>query len=274
MARRRKHHEEEHEGHGADERWLLTYADMITLLLALFIVLFAVSTINSKKFLALAFGFKQSFAPNPGVLPSSNGVLEYANLAQTAGPKQVQQHPSIVLPTPGTTTTTAATGPGGMSLATERQLTQIGKQLQSALAAKGLGATVSTSLQERGLVVQILTDRVFFASDSAEIGPEGDEVVDTMASVLRNDNNNIDVEGYTDDAPITGGPYSTNEELSAVRAANVVTRLSGQDGINPNRLAATGFGATHPAVPNSSPANMALNRRIDVVIMAPGAVQP
>lgn len=123
-------------------------------------------------------------------------------------------------------------------------------------------------------MVQILTDRVFFASDSAQIGPAGEEVIDTMASVLRNDSNNIDVEGYTDDAPITGGPYATNEVLSAVRAANVVDRLSQVDGIDPDRLAATGFGSAHPAVPNTSPANMALNRRIDVVIMTPGQVQP
>src|ERR1700684_3558153 len=91
------------------ERWLLTYADMITLLLALFIVLFAVSTINTKKFEALALGLQKSFSPNPGVLPSSNGVEQYDSLTPTAGPRQVQQTPSIATPTKQTTAKAAAT---------------------------------------------------------------------------------------------------------------------------------------------------------------------
>src|ERR1700683_1825398 len=87
------------------ERWLLTYADMITLLLALFIVLFAVSTINTKKFEALALGLQKSFSPNPGVLPSSNGVEQYDSLPPTAGPRQIQQTPSIATPTKQAATT-------------------------------------------------------------------------------------------------------------------------------------------------------------------------
>jgi len=251
------------------ERWLLTYADMITLLLALFIVLFAVSTISTKKFEALALGFKQSFAPNPGVLPSSNGVEQYDSLTPTAGPRQVQQHPSISSPTKQA----ATAAPTALSSSAESQLTSVDQKIQKAIAAKGLQAGTSTSVQTRGLVVQVLTNRVFFASDSGDLGPQGNEVVDTIASVLRTTSNGIDIEGYTDNQPITGGPYTTNEELSAVRAASVVTRLTVQDGLDPNRLAATGFGASDPAAPNDTPADMALNRRIDFVILAPGASQ-
>src|SRR5271154_7322961 len=101
-----------------EERWLLTYADMITLLLALFIVLFAVSTISTKKFEALALGFKQSFSPNPGVLPSSNGVEQYDSLTPTAGPRQVQQHPSIASPTKQV----SASAPTKLSATAEAQL--------------------------------------------------------------------------------------------------------------------------------------------------------
>ena len=133
---------------------------------------------------------------------------------------------------------------------------------------------MTTSVQTRGLVVQVLTNQVFFATDSADLGPEGDAVVDTIASVLKTTTNGIDVEGYTDNQPITGGPYTSNEELSAVRAASVVTRLAVQDGLDPDRLAATGFGDTDPVVPNDTPADRALNRRIDFVILAPGASQP
>jgi chemotaxis protein MotB len=255
------------------ERWLLTYADMITLLLALFIVLFAVSTINTKKFEALALGFKQSFAPNPGVLPSSNGVEQYDSLTPTAGPRQVQQTPSISAPSKQASATAKATA---LNASAESELTAVDQKLTQALAAKGLTAVagLTTSIQSRGLVVQVLTDKVFFAIDSADLGPQGDTVVDTIASVLKSTTNGIDVEGYTENTPITGGPYTTNEELSAVRAASVVTRLVSVDGLDPDRLAATGFGDSDPAVPNDTPADKALNRRIDFVILAPGASQP
>jgi chemotaxis protein MotB len=253
------------------ERWLLTYADMITLLLALFIVLFAVSTINTKKFEALALGFKQSFSPNPGVLPSSNGVEQYDSLTPTAGPRQVQQTPSISSPSKQAATTSA---PQSVSGSVEKQLTSVDQKIVKAITAKGLAAGVSTSVQTRGLVVQVLTNQVFFTSDSAELGPQGASVVDTIATVLKTTSNGIDVEGYTDDQAITGGPYATNEELSAVRAASVVSRLTDHDGLDPDRLAATGFGASDPVAPNDTPADRALNRRIDFVILAPGANQP
>lgn len=253
------------------ERWLLTYADMITLLLALFIVLFAVSTISTKKFEALALGLQKSFSPNPGVLPSSNGVEQYDSLTPTAGPRQVQQTPSVASTSKQTAAKAAVTA---LSQSAETQLSSVDSRIEKAIAAKGLQSGFSTSLQTRGLVVQVLTNHAFFASDSGTLGPEGDSVVDTIASVLDATSNDIDVEGYTDDTPITGGPYTSNEELSAVRAASVVTRLEGTDGLDPDRMAATGFGDTDPAVPNDSPADEAQNRRIDFVILAPGASQP
>jgi len=270
--------EAEHEVENS-ERWLLTYADMITLLLALFIVLFAVSTINSKKFEALALGFKQSFAPNPGVLPSSNGVEQYDSLTPTAGPRQVQQHPSIVTPTKQVSTSTTAPAHNGtqdsaLTASQESQLLALNQHIEKAAAKANLQGVLSTSLSTRGLVVQVLTDKVFFASDSADLGPEGDAVVDTVASTLRAASNDMDVEGYTDNQPITGGPYTSNEELSAVRAASVATRFVEQDGFDPNRVVATGFGDTHPLVPNDSTAGRAENRRIDIVVLALGATQP
>jgi chemotaxis protein MotB len=253
------------------ERWLLTYADMITLLLALFIVLFAVSTINTKKFEALALGFKQSFSPNPGVLPSSNGVEQYDSLTPTAGPRQVQQTPSVSKPSKQAAATAS---PSALSASAEAQLADVDQKITKAIAAKNLQAGLTTSVQTRGLVVQVLTDEVFFASDSGTLEPQGEAIVDTIASVLDSTSNGIDVEGYTDNQPITGGPYVTNEELSAVRAAAVASRLETTDGIAPNRLAATGFGDSDPVAPNDTPADRALNRRIDFVILTQGSNQP
>ena len=268
MARRRHAmHEEPEEAHNS-ERWLLTYADMITLLLALFIVLFAASTISTKKFLSLAIGFRQAFNPSPGLLQNSNGLLKEPNLSQAGSEKGLTGITSLEATT--TTTATISSGP----TAGQQSLTTIQHQIRQALAAKGLSGMATASIQSSGLVIQILADKVFFATDSAELGAVGDEVVDTVASVLRTDANNVVVEGYTDNQPITGGPYTSNMELSAMRAVNVTVRLYTVDGIDQNRLSAIGFGPTHPAVPNTSPANMALNRRIDVVVLAPGQSAP
>ena len=287
--RRRRHHNHEEEVENG-ERWLLTYADMITLLLALFIVLFAISTINQKKFLALALGLKESFDPKPGVLQSGSGVLNNASLAQTAGSN------FKITGLPATTTTTvpgaspqvgAATASSDtvssdtVSSGTESSraqsnaaLKKLEAEIQQVLTARGLNANVSLQLETRGLVVQILADKVFFATGSADLGPKGTQVVDAVASVLKTDTFNVDVEGYTDNQPLVGGPYGSNEELSAVRAVNVVLRLEKTDGINPDRLSATGYGSSRPVVPNNSPENMAQNRRIDVVVLTSQSATP
>lgn len=267
MSRRARHqdHEEEVEN---GERWLLTYADMITLLLALFIVLFAISSINQKKFLALALGLKQTFDPKPGVLPSGSGLLANASLTQTAGSHYKSLVPNSLGPT---TTTTTVPSSGNVSKAA---LSALQAQIDNALVKQGLQTDVTLKQQTRGLVVQVLADKVFFATDSASLGSVGNAVVDTVASVLRSDAYNIDVEGYTDNQPILGGAFTSNEELSAVRAVNVVLRLEKVDGIAPDRLSATGYGSSHPVAPNTTPQNMALNRRIDIVVLSSQRSQP
>ena len=269
--RHKKHHEEVENG----ERWLLTYADMITLLLALFIVLFAISTINQKKFLALALGLKESFDPKPGVLPNSNGLLNNASLTQTAGERMTPLYKGSAQTE--TTLPGSQSDSGGNSqtkTVPPAQLSAIEGRIQAALKNRGLAGDVNLQQQTRGLVVQILADKVYFNTGSADLGPVGNEVVDTVASVLATDPYDVDVEGYTDNQPLTGGPYGSNEVLSAVRASNVVLRLENTDGLSPARLSATGFGDTHPLAPNTSPQNMALNRRIDIVVLSSSEAQP
>jgi len=281
MTTKARRHEEEPEKENS-ERWLLTYADMITLLLALFIVLFATSTISTKKFIALAIGFKAAFNPTPGLLNNqSNGLLAQASLTQADGTHTVNLKsisPPIVPITPVTSTTLAGangaqgTGNnGGSNNAGTQALAQLQQKLEQILQNKGLSAEVSSTIQTRGLVVQILTGTVFFETGSATLGTAGDAIVDTIASVLAEVPNNIEVEGYTDDQPDTGPPYYSNLELSSVRADNVATRLMSVDGIPEARVIATGYGPNDSVVPNNSPSNMALNRRMDVVVIPIGA---
>jgi chemotaxis protein MotB len=279
QGRPKKRVEEEH-GEENSERWLLTYADMITLLLALFIVLFATSTISTKKFIALALGFKAAFNPTPGLQQGGQGLLQQANLQQAAGSHPVNANSINPVHAPTTAVPSTITGqPQTTSLSVTgtlaaQALAKIQGQLEQALAAKGLTGTVSTSVSARGLIVQILADTVFFETNSAALGAQGDLVVDTIASVLSSDQNQIEVEGYTDDQPVTGPPYYSNLELSAIRAVDVAQRLTTVDSINQDRVFATGYGPNDSIVPNDNPTDMAMNRRMDVVILPTGAQGP
>jgi chemotaxis protein MotB len=246
--RRAGGHEEEHEN---AERWLLSYADFITLLLALFIVLFAMSSINVKKFLEFKLGLTESFNPSAIVTQGGTGILSGA--------------PSIVAGS-GTTTQSGASTSTGQH-ANQAQLEKVAMQLSNLLAREGIRKDATISLGPDSVVVQILADKVFFESDSAALGTVGSEIVDAVAIVVRSKPNVIDVQGFTDDEPITGGPFTSNWELSGARASAVALRLNEVDGIPAPRLEATGFGDTHPVVSNATAAGRAQNRRIDVVIL-------
>jgi chemotaxis protein MotB len=222
---------------------------MITLLLALFIVLFAISTIDQKKFLELRYGLTETFNPSAIQSPGGSGLLQQSSLVDAAG-----TNPS---PTPVLAGTSAPTS------ATEALV----KKITNALQKGKVSSLATVAATSQGTVVQILADKVYFSSDSANFSPLGDKVIDIVANVVRPLSNDIEVEGFTDDVPVTGGPYANNWELSGARASTVTARLNLADGIAADRLAAVGYGATHPAAPNNTPANEALNRRIDVVIL-------
>lgn len=254
--RRSRSHASGDEGHGSGmERWLLTYSDMITLLLALFVILFALSSINSQKFMAFELGITKSFGGHDVPLPSSEGLLPSHD--------SLLFRPSAQAATPPAPSAATPPAPSRSS----PSLAEIASELDAALASAGLGADASISVTEHGVVVQMLADKAYFANDSAALGTVGDAIVDVIAGVLRSVPNAVEVQGYTDDVPITGGPFTSNWELSAVRAVNVVQRLEEVGGITKNRLSAIGYGTTHPVAPNTTAAGQAENRRIDVVVL-------
>lgn len=254
VSRRRLAHGGGEHGEENAERWLLTYADMITLLLALFIVLFAMSSINQRKFLAFEMGLTATFNPSAITKAGSIGLLNQTSLTQSAQPNSAN---------------VSTIGKGAMS-ANQKQLSQIAQKVEAALSKKHLQGAASVAISRTGVIVQVLADKAFFATDSAALGQVGDTVVDTIAGVVRKDPNNLVVEGYTDNVPITGGPYNSNWELSAVRAANVANRLNVIDGIAASRVSAQGYGQTHPLDSNATAAGRAQNRRIDVTILSLG----
>jgi chemotaxis protein MotB len=219
----------------SQERWLLTYADMITLLLVLFIVLFALSKINQAKYRQ----FQQSVSH---VKLVGTSVVHGKSATASRGAK-----------------------PLSAAAATAR-LRQIEQALTRALALKGLLGDVTIRIDASGLVEGLVADSTFFVTDSAQLSPLGEEIVDTSGHVLDTYPNNVDVAGYTDDQQITGGPFANNWALSAARSSTVVERLTTVDAVNPERVVAIGYGQFHPVVPNTSPAAQAENRRVNIVV--------
>lgn len=224
----------EHQESG-QERWLLTYADMITLLLVLFIVLFALSKINQAKYRQ----FQQS--------------VSHVKLVGTS-----VAHGSTSAPSRGPAPLSAA--------AAAARLRQIQQALTHALALKGLLGDVTIKIDASGLVEGLVADSTFFVTDSAQLSALGEEIVDTSGHVLDSYPNNVDVAGYTDDQQITGGPFANNWALSAARSSTVVERLTTVDAVDPQRVVAIGYGQYHPVVPNTSPVAEAENRRVNIVV--------
>ncbi len=233
---------------GGMMRWLLTYADLITLLLALFIILYALSASKSTVVLQeMMAQFRAVFGPIPGnttILPS-----------QSSNPGE---HYKIIPGEP------QEGGPGGPA---KPKAVDVGRVKN--IFQKELGANkVSIRKEARGLVISLMTDKVLFDLGEYKIKPEMKEVLNDVAKLLKqNPDKQIVVEGHTDDLAIQTSKLPGNWELSALRATSVVKYLVTEKGLDPSRFSASGYGEYQPLVPNISEANRRINRRVDIVIM-------
>jgi chemotaxis protein MotB len=259
-------HEAEHEAN--HERWLLTYADMITLLMVLFIVLFASSTISSIKFAELADGLAKQLGGQSKAIPGGTGVLDGGQT--TAADNGVQtNNPSAPIPAVQEAAQTTNQASSAQLVKVEEQ-TLAGAQakIEAALKAKNLQSSVRFTTDSRGLIVSIVTDKLLFNTGQATLEPIGDQVLDAIGPTLRTLPNDISVEGHTDNVPISSGEFASNWELSAVRATTVLRYLVATDGLQENRMSATGYADTEPVAPNDTDAHRAENRRVDVVVLS------
>jgi len=223
MAKKKKH--EEHENH---ERWLVSYADFITLLFAFFVVMYSTSSVNEGKFRAVSESAKAAFNPS-----------HYSAKKISIGPKFPHQKTSAV----------------------QQRIIAIRHVLKDLLKAK----KVKIFQTAKGIVIRI-TDTALFDSGSAKIKEEVLPIIDRLAGVLSTMEEKIQVEGHTDNIPIRNSLYPSNWELSAARAASIVRRFVMQ-GVDPKRLVAIGYGQYHPIADNSTPEGRARNRRVDIVIL-------
>jgi chemotaxis protein MotB len=217
------------------DRWLLTYADMITLLTIFFLLLYSMSVMNRNKFTAVASAFRTSFNANKEVYESAPGVL----LGATSG----------------------------SSRALVENSTQNMSNLRQYVEENKMRDRVRVQYDSRGVVISLLADDMLFARGSAEVQPSSQAILGKIAGVLKSVSNTVQIEGHTCDLAVKTPLYPSNWELSSARAGAVVRTLAERFGLAPSRFQATGFADSKPIVPNISEENRAKNRRVDIVIL-------
>ena len=268
MSRRRHvQHEEEHDNH---ERWLVTYADMITLLMALFIVLFAMSTVEDKKFNQLKDGLAAGFGQSESILDGSTAVLEESGVSATKPltPNEFLATPSVDAETVAKVLQEQNKKRYAEAETEADRLEEIEKRILTALRVEGLEDDVQTVIDGRGLTVSLVSRHVVFQANLADLSPRGRLIVDTMAPVLLELDDDLAIEGHTNQAPGAPKYFASDWDLSAARAVSVLRHLNERRGIPAERLSAVGFGKVRPLVDPDEPESQQLNKRVDIVVLS------
>jgi chemotaxis protein MotB len=273
MARKKKHEE-----HVNAEAWAIPYGDLVTLLFALFTVMYAMSSVNEGKFRVLSDSMIAAFNGAPKSLrpvnlgekePGKGGEKPLVGIAPTVLIKiNSQKSSQESSAAPRDPTKTESTGSASFPGALIRMQRQVQDAMQSLIDAK----LVTVRRENMWLEIEINAD-ILFPSGAGEFAPAAEPVLDKLAEVLKPFPNPIRVEGHTDDRPIRTSAFPSNWELSAARAASVVHQFTRQ-GIDPLRLEIVGFGEFHPRQPNDTSEGRNANRRVVVLVLeevSPGA---
>lgn len=279
MARKKKH--EEHENH---ERWLVSYADFITLLFAFFVVMYAVSSVNEGKYRVLSESLVAAFrSPTKSLMPIQVGSVAKSPLSDAMDFRQAPmaiQLPNMPVPRyesdapqspdPGDKADDVKK-PTDESQAEQRRqaqqaLQQISSEIEQAMGEMIEQGLVSVRRSEHWVEVEINTS-ILFPSGSATLSRAALPVLEELSGILKRFPNAIHVEGFTDNVPINNVIFPSNWELSAGRAASVV-HLFTDAGLEPERLVAIGYGEYRPAAGNDTAEGRARNRRVVLVIQS------
>ena len=265
MGRRHKRHEE-HQNH---EAWAIPYGDLVTLLLAFFVVMYAVSSLNEGKYRVLSDALSAAFRGpprTPDPVPIGNKPSGRGGPARTPGvmPRTLVQTRAAEEQRQGAT----AQQPGGGDL----ELTRIARQVEEALAELVAKDLVTVRRQGQWVEVEIRTD-ILFASGDARVAPKALPILTRVATIMRGLENPLRVEGHTDNVPIRTAAYPSNWELSAARAASVV-HLFMNLGVEPQRMEISGFGEYRPRVDNTTAAGRGQNRRVLIIVLDPSLREP
>ena len=278
----RRHIEQEHENH---ERWLISYADMVTLLFALFVLLFAISQVNQKKFDELAVSLATGFGTVVNISDGNDSILPEAGDNVTLNSTPPVDVPAIVVPdimpqlkeqvsaamsTQGTIagekTSLAVQAAEAAQAADQANLSKAEMALVKAVSASSLAGKVVLSREERGLVVTLLVDDVIFAPHSATLQSGGADAIRALIPALQDSGTQLIIEGHTNTANVQPINFPSDWELSSSRAGAVARFLNSEGGVSRDRMHVAGYADTSPLVPETNPDHLRLNRRVAIVL--------
>ncbi len=266
LARPRRRYQEEHLNH---ERWAIPYGDLVTLLLAFFVVMYSISHVNQGKYRVLAQSLAHAFAGAPRVIepiqvgrqPTQSPLISTIHSLQPAAPDG-SALPKMML-AHNSAKALAAAGPG--SAASVSQFAKLAEQVRKALAPLVQSGAITVHAKPYWLEVGIHTD-LLFPSGVATLSPQAVPVIQRIAGLLAPLPNALRIEGYTDDKPIHTAAFPSNWELSAARAATVA-RLFVDHGVDPRRLGVIGWSQYRPLSGNNTPQGRNRNRRVEIIVL-------
>jgi chemotaxis protein MotB len=257
-------------GHeGGDERWLVSFADMTTLLFAVFVVLFAISAVNTSKYESLQDSLRAAFSgevtSGNKVMPGGRSVMAGSGASiqgiQTAQPMLPREQSFDVFSSPFQPKTRA-------QAEEQESLREVQRKIEEFARARHLTEKIHTTLDERGLIIRLASDGLLFDSGAAHLRAAALPLLERAARVLAGAriDNPVRVEGNTDSVPIHTAQFPSNWDLSAARASAVLQALL-HGGLPPARLSVAGYADQHPVAPNTSAAGRSANRRVDLVVL-------
>ena len=254
--------------HGNHERWLVSYADFITLLFAFFVVLYSSAQVDKRRVGQLALAIQVAFQ-QMGIFQASNSKpalldsepMPFSNVQIVENAERNDAMGRLVNSPQGQLTNAPA----------RELMTNLQNQLESALSPEIKKHTITVSPTREGIVVS-LKEAGFFDSGSAVIRPDALSTIAHFIGVIRPYPVHIRIEGHTDNVPIHTARFDSNWELSTARATEMIKLFIAQFGIAPNRLSASGYGEYYPIASNDTPEGRAQNRRVDLVLLNPIAV--
>jgi len=264
MARKR------HEEHANHERWLISYADFITLLFAFFVVLYSSSQVDKRKVGKLAMAIQVAFQ-QMGAFPTSNTKLPlsesepmpFQDVQSIENVSRSQDLQRFVQPQNGSLSNAVLPG----------KILGIQDAIEKALAPEILRHVVSIRQQREGLVIS-LREMGFFESGSATMRRSSADAVERLVNVLKDRQEMLRIEGHTDNVPIHNVHFNSNWELSTARAMELLRIFITDYGLAPSRLTVSGYGEYHPVDSNDTPEGRGHNRRVDIVILSLPAIAP
>lgn len=233
------------QGHGNAERYLLTYSDMITLLMMFFIIMYASSNVDAVKYKQISDSFKIAFSGGQTIVGSGDSMDVKKSSARTT--KEDIQNDKV-------------------NEIEQNRLKDIKQTIDNYIQQNNMNASVNTEIEERGLVVSI-RDTLFFDSGKADVNPEFQKKIIEIGRILNTIDNYIRIEGHTDNLPISNYKYIDNLDLSTARANAVLRILQNQSNINPKRLTSMGYGDQRPVADNNTEVGREKNRRVDIVVI-------